>query len=245
MAATSGSNGPSLVKGLSTWDGALITIGSILGTGIFITTADIARVMPHAGLILLVWVVGGVLTMAGALSYAELGAMFPRAGGLYHYLKEAYGPLWGFLFGWASFFVIQTGGIAALAVGFGEYLGSFVPFFSTGHILWSVPAGSWTWTISGGQIAGAAAIILLTAINYVGLREGASVQNFVTVVKVGSLVALAGLGLFVPAPVSPAWTAPLPAGNMLVAFGVGMIAVLWTFDGWYGLTASAGEMRDP
>ncbi|MBE3135666.1 MAG: amino acid permease, partial [Acidobacteria bacterium] len=84
MAATSGSNGPSLVKGLSTWDGALITIGSILGTGIFITTADIARVMPHAGLILLVWVVGGVLTMAGALSYAELGAMFPRAGGLYH-----------------------------------------------------------------------------------------------------------------------------------------------------------------
>src|SRR5262245_66466473 len=98
-----------------------------------------ARALPHAGLILLLWVVGGLLTLAGALTYAELGAMFPKAGGQYHFLKEAYGPLWGFLFGWASFLVIMSGGIATLAVGFGEYLGSFLPFFSTRNILLALP----------------------------------------------------------------------------------------------------------
>jgi APA family basic amino acid/polyamine antiporter len=102
---------------LGAWDGALITVGSIIGTGIFITTGDIARQLPHAGLILALWVAGGLLTLAGALTYAELGAMFPKAGGQYHFLKEAYGPLWGFLFGWASFLVIMSGGIATLAVG--------------------------------------------------------------------------------------------------------------------------------
>jgi len=238
-------NGPTLLKGLGTWDAALLTIGSTLGTGIFLTTGDIARVLPHTGLILLVWIAGGLLTLAGALTYAELGAMFPRAGGQYHYLKEAYGPLWGFLFGWTAFFVVNTGGTGALAVGFGEYLGFFLPFFSTSHVLWSVPVGPLTWTVSGGQVAGVLVITFLCAVNYVGVREGAGVQNLVTVVKVGSLVALAGLGLFSPAVVRPAWTAPLPSGNVLMAFGVGMIAVLWAFDGWYGATASAGEMRTP
>ena len=126
---------PQLVRGLGTWDGALLTVGSIVGTGIFITTADMAKVLPHPGLILLVWLAGGLLTLAGALTYGELGAMFPRAGGLYHYVREAYGPLWGFLYGWTAFLVIMSGGIAALGVAFGEYLGSFVPFFSTQHIL--------------------------------------------------------------------------------------------------------------
>ncbi|HWX23407.1 MAG TPA: amino acid permease, partial [Vicinamibacteria bacterium] len=124
-----------LVRGLGAFDGALITIGSILGTGIFLTTADIAQALPHGGLILLVWLLGGALTLAGALTYAELGVLFPRAGGQYEYLKEAYGPLWGFLFGWASFLVFTSGGIAALAVGFGEYLGAFFPVFSTHHVL--------------------------------------------------------------------------------------------------------------
>src|SRR5215216_4066138 len=110
--------GRSLVRGLGAWDAALVTIGSVLGTGIFITTGDIARVLPHAGLLLLVWIGGGLATLAGALTYAELGALFPRAGGQYHFLKEAYGRFWGFLFGWVAFLVIQGGGIATLAVGF-------------------------------------------------------------------------------------------------------------------------------
>ncbi len=189
-------SGPGLVRGLGTWDGALLTIGSIVGTGIFLTTADMARVLPHPGLILLVWLAGGLLTLAGALTYAELGAMFPRAGGLYHFLKEAYGPLWGFLFGWAAFLVIMSGGIAAIAVAFGEYLGSFLPWFSRANILLSVPLGGWTWTLSGGQVAAVLAILVLTAINHLGLKEGAGVQNVLTLIKIGSIVAFVALGLF-------------------------------------------------
>jgi APA family basic amino acid/polyamine antiporter len=237
--------GPQLVRRLGAWDGALITIGSVLGSGIFITTGDMARVLPHPGLLLLAWVAGGVLTLCGALTIAELGAMFPRAGGQYQYLKEAYGPLWGFLFGWTCFFVIMTGGIATLAVGFGEYLGSFLPWFSTRHVLFAVPLGSWTWAVNGGQVAGAAAIVFLTAVNYVGLREGALVQNAVTVLKVASIVVLVVLGLAVPAPVAdPFAAAELPSG-LLAAFGVAMIAVFWTYDGWYGFAFLAGEVRRP
>jgi basic amino acid/polyamine antiporter, APA family len=240
-----------LVRGLGTWDGALLTVGSIVGTGIFITTADMAKVLPHSGLILLVWLAGGLLTLAGALTYGELGAMFPRAGGLYHYVREAYGPLWGFLYGWTAFLVIMSGGIAALGVAFGEYLGSFLPFFATQHILLSVPVAlgtwAWTWKLSGGQVAAALAILVLTAVNHFGLKEGAWTQNALTVIKIGAIVLFAVLGLFAPAKVAPHLTGPVGAipGGLLAAFGVAMIAALWTYDGWYGLTCSAGEVRDP
>jgi basic amino acid/polyamine antiporter, APA family len=219
---------PGLVRGLGTWDGALLTIGSIVGTGIFLTTSDMARVLPHSGLILGVWLAGGLLTLAGALTYGELGAMFPRAGGLYHYLREAYGPLWGFLFGWASFLVIMSGGIATLGVGFGTYLASFLPFLSI-------------------KAAACLAILVLTGINHLGLKEGAGVQNVLTVLKIGSIVAFVALGLFAPASVRPDMAAPagMAGGALLTAFGVAMIAALWTYDGWYGLTCSAGELRDP
>ena len=230
-----------LVRRLGPWDAALVTIGSVLGTGIFITTGDMARSLPHPGLILLAWLVGGVLTLAGALTYAELGALFPRAGGQYVFLKEAYGPLWGFLFGWAAFTVIQGGGIATLAVGFGEYLGAFLPFFSTRHVLLSAGA----WSVNGGQLAGALGIVFLTAVNYVGVREGAGLQNLVTIVKIGSLVGLAVFGLAAPAPQQPRLFAPLAGDLTLAAFGVAMIAVLWSYDGWYAPTNLAGEMRRP
>lgn len=239
-----------LVRGMGAWGATLLTVGSILGTGIFLTTSDIARALPHAGWILAVWVAGGLLTLAGALAYAELGTMFPEAGGMYHFLKEAYGPLPGFLFGWASFWIIMSGGIAALAVGFGEYLGSFLPFFATRHVLFHAAVGPWTWSLSGGQLAAVLAIALLTGVNHLGLKEGAGLQNVLTVVKIGSLLALAGAGVMVQARAVNPWTGPLdphalPAGGLLSAFGVAMIAVLWTFDGWYGLTCSAGEVRDP
>ena len=239
-------DGPGLVRGLGTWDVTLVTVGAVLGTGIFITTGDIARVLPHAGLVLLLWVVGGLVTLAGALTYAELGGLFPQAGGQYHFLKEAYSPFWGFLYGWGAFLVIMTGGIATIAVGFGEYLGAFVPFFSTRNILLSLPLGGRTLTISGGQLAGALAIAFLSAINYIGLKEGAGVQNFVTVVKIASIVGVGVVGLLVPATATPQLLAALPAGgSVLTAMGVGMIAVLWSYDGWYGATNLAGEMRRP
>jgi APA family basic amino acid/polyamine antiporter len=234
-----------LVRGLGRWDATFLTVGSVIGTGIFITTADIARVLPHQGMILLVWALGGFLTLAGALSYAELGALFPRAGGMYHFLKEAYGPFTGFLFGWACFLIIMSGGIAALAVAFGVYLGSFVPMFSTANVLFSLPIGSWAWTVSGGQVAAALAILLLTAVNYVGLREGAGVQNFLTVFRIGAIVVFVALAFFVDERVPISLFGPLPAVPLLSGIGIAMIAALWTYDGWYGPTFSAGEMRDP
>lgn len=234
-----------LLRVLGPWDGALITIGAVVGTGIFLTTSDMARALPHAGLILLVWAVGGLLTLAGALSYAELGALYPEAGGLYHFLKEAYGPIWGFLYGWASFLVIMSGGIAALAVGFGEYLGSFVPFLSTQHVLVSAPIGAWHWTLNGGQLAGVGAILILTVVNQFGVKEGAWVQNGLTLLKLGGIAVFLIAGLASSAPSSPSpMMAPLPA-HALGGFGVAMIAALWTYDGWYGLTFSAGEMKNP
>jgi APA family basic amino acid/polyamine antiporter len=232
-----------LVRALGAWDGALITIGAVVGTGIFLTTSDMARTLRHPGLILLVWLVGGLLTLAGALTYAELGVLFPRAGGIYDFLKEAYGPLWGFLYGWASFFVIMSGGIAALAVGFGEYLGSFFPMLSTSHVLVSAPVGPWRWTLNGGQAAGIGAIFVLTIINQIGVKEGAWVQNGLTLLKLGGIAVFLVAGLMHSAPPS-ASSVPLPA-HAVTGFGVAMIAALWTYDGWYGLTFSAGEMRDP
>lgn len=223
----------------------LLTVGSVIGTGIFITTADIARALPHQGLILLVWLLGGLLTLAGALTYAELGAMYPRAGGMYHYLKEAYGGPWGFLYGWGCFLIMSSGGIAALAVAFGEYLGSFLPFFSTRHVLMEIPLGGFTWRFSGGQLAAVLAILSLTAINHLGVREGAGVQNLLTVIRIGSIVIFVALGLAAGTDVEIDLGANLPAGSLWSALGVAMIAALWTYDGWYGPTFSAGEMRQP
>jgi basic amino acid/polyamine antiporter, APA family len=240
-------DGPKLVRGLGAWDGALITVGSVVGTGIFLTTSDMARVLPHPGLILLCWVAGGVFTLFGALTFGELGAMFPRAGGQYHFLREAFGSLWGFLFGWASLLVIMTGGIATLAVGFGEYLGFFAPFFSTGRVLFRVALGPVTWSVNGGQVAASLAIAVLTFVNVLGLREGAFLQNVVTVIKMAALVALGVFGLLAPLPAAAAAAAPaavLPPATM-AAFGVAMISVLWSYDGWYGLTYLAGEMKRP
>ena len=241
-----------LVRGLGVWDATLLTIGSIVGTGIFLTTSDMAKVLPHAGLVLLVWLAGGLLTLAGALTYAELGVMFPRAGGQYQYLKEAYGPFWGFLFGWSGFLVGMSGGNAAIAVGFGEYLGGFLPWFSTHHVLAAVPIGRWTWTLNGVQVAAALAIVLLTAINHVGLRAGAGAQNVLTAIKLAAMVGLVVFGLAAPVPpVRDALAAAgpstaLPTGTaLLAAFGVAMIAALWTYDGWYGVTCAAGELKNP
>jgi APA family basic amino acid/polyamine antiporter len=237
-----------LVRGLGTWDAALLTIGSVVGTGIFLTTSDMAAVLPGTGLILAVWAAGGLLTLAGALTYAELGVLFPRAGGLYHYVKEAYGPLWGFLYGWIAFLVIMSGGIAAIAVAFGQYLASFVPALAETAFAVRLP-GLPALEITGIQLAAVGAIALLTAVNHLGLEEGAWVQNALTVLKVGAILVFGIAGFLVSAPASPAQAPPaaaVPAGGaLLAAFGVAMIAALWTYDGWYGLTCSAGEVRDP
>ncbi len=234
-----------LVRDLGVWDGTLLTVGSVVGTGIFLVSSDIARVLPHGGLLLLVWLAGGLLSLAGALTYAELGAMFPKAGGIYHFLKETYGLGAGFMYGWACFLVIMSGGIAAIAVGTAQYLGYFIPFSSQENVLATAPVGSHTWTFSGAQLVAAVVILILTAINHYGLRGGAATQNLLTAVKIGAVVLFVLFGFVVPVKASSPLAAALPATDLLAAFGVAMIAALWTYDGWYGLTFSAGEMRRP
>jgi basic amino acid/polyamine antiporter, APA family len=236
---------PGLVRGLGAWDTALITVGTMLGSSIFIGAALVPRALSHPALVLSAWIVGGLLTIAGALTYAELGAMFPRAGGQYHFLKEAFGPFSGFMFGWASFLVAQSAANAYVAVAFGEYVGAFIPGVSTTHAILAVPIGPWTWRLNAVQVVGAVAIAVLTAINYLGLKEGAGVQNVLTVLKGGAVLLLCVAGFAVPARTAIEWFAPLPTGNLAAGIGVALVGVFGAYDGWYQATFVAGEIRDP
>jgi APA family basic amino acid/polyamine antiporter len=234
-----------LVRALGPWDAVLLTVGSVVGTGVFLTSSDIARALPHAGLLLAIWLVGGLLTLAGALTYAELGALYPEAGGVYVYLREAWGARTAFLYGWGAFLVIMSGGMAAIGVGFGTYLGAFVPALSSAHVLVEREIAGYGWRLTGAQLAGAAAILVLTAVNHFGLRSGAGVQNLLTALKVAAFAAFCVGGFLVPARAPIELAAPVDADGLLRVAVVGMIAALWTYDGWYATSFSAGEMRRP
>jgi APA family basic amino acid/polyamine antiporter len=236
---------PSLVRVLGAWDVATITIGTVMGSAIFIAAALVPAALPHPTLVLLAWLVGGLITLAGALSFAELAAMYPAPGGQYQYLKHAFGALPAFLFGWISLLAIQTGGVAFPAVGFAEYLSVFFPWFGTGHVVLSIPLGSTALTVSGGQLAAVGAIVLLSAVNYLGAKEGAWTQGVVTAVKVVSLLGLVVVGLALPARAAPNWTAPVPTAGLATGLMLALLAVFGNFDGWYQATMSAGEVKDP
>jgi basic amino acid/polyamine antiporter, APA family len=233
------------MRALGTWDVSLITVGMIVGSAIFIAASIVPREMPQPALLIGLWCAGGLLSLAGVVTYAELGTMFPEAGGQYHFLKEAYGPLYGFLFGWTSFLVIQCGAIAYLAVASADCLGAFLPFFRSSHEVATLPLGVTTLHVSGGQIGAALMIMFLSAVNYAGLRKGSLVQNVITVIKVVSLVALVSFGLAVAPAVETPWHAALPEHGLVRGLSVAMIGVLWCFDGWYQATYCAGEIRDP
>src|SRR3989339_1388760 len=167
-------------------DSTMIVVGSMIGSGIFIVSADIARTVGSSGLLLLVWLITGIITLIGALSYGELAAMMPKAGGQYVYLREAYNPLVGFLYGWTLFLVIQTGTIAAVAVAFSKFTAVIIPSLGTKNILFS-PFGL---NISAGQILAICSVMLLTYINIRGLREAKFVQDIFTIAKTLALFGL-------------------------------------------------------
>src|SRR5581483_11159619 len=184
-----------LVRGLGLFDSTMLVAGSMIGSGIFIVSAIIARQVGSPGWLLVVWIVTGLLTMMAALSYGELAAMMPKAGGQYVYLREAYSPLWGFLYGWTLFLVIQTGTIAAVAVGFARYSGVLIPWFSESkYIIAPIRFGGWfsgyAVSLSTAQLLGLAMIALLTFMNTRGLNLGKLVQNIFTTAKTGALIAL-------------------------------------------------------
>src|SRR5262245_38643994 len=182
---------PGLRRELGLLDSTLLMVGVIIGSGIFLTTGIMAEALPSRGWLLAAWAAGGLLTLAGALAYAELGAAMPEAGGQYVYLREAYGPLLAFLFGWISLLVYQPGAISAVAVGFAAYLGAFVPALGTEAVVWRAGA----YTLSAGQLVAAAAILGLTALNARGLRLGAIVQNVSTLLKCAAIVGFIVFGL--------------------------------------------------
>jgi APA family basic amino acid/polyamine antiporter len=225
-----------LARAIGLRSAILFVVGSVIGSGIFLTTGGMAMVIPSASLLLAAWVLGGVLAIAGGLTYAEMGAMFPRSGGVYVFLKEAYGPLPAFLYGWAALFVVISGGIAAVAVGFAAYLSYFIPTLTTTSLL----------GIEGTKLVAASVILVLGAVNYTGVRSGNMVNVVTTAAKVGALAALPVLAL-VAARAHPQFLPIVPPGldRPAASFGVAMIAVLWTYEAWYFITYAAGEIKDP
>src|SRR6202521_4155531 len=196
---TTPKNEPGFVRAIGLFDGTMIVVGSMIGSGIFIVPADISRQTGSAGGLLLTWVLTGLLTISAALSYGELAALFPHAGGQYIYLREAYSPLWGFLYGWTLFLVIQTGTIAAVAVAFARYLGVLLPSISPNvWIVHPIALGSkYAISLSVPQLVSVVMIVFLTFINTLGVRLGKLMQNVFTSAKTLSLLGLIFLGIFV------------------------------------------------
>jgi len=241
-----------LVRQLGLFDSVMVVVGIVIGSGIFLTTGIMAKSIPSAGLILLAWLVGGLLTLAGALTYAELGAAMPEAGGQYVYLREAYGPMSGFLFGWILFLVYLTGGIAALALAFGEYVGYFFPSFGTEQTILALDVpffqNSLHYSLSAGQITGIIVIILLSIFNFIGVGLGKSIQNLFTVIKIGTIAAIIILGFAIGKGTSPELVlnpSGMSFGSIIVGLGVSLVAVSWAFDGWNNVNFVASEIKNP
>jgi len=237
-----------LKRELGLLDSTLLVIGIIIGSGIFLTTGIMAEALPSPGLLMMAWAAGGLLTLAGALTFAELGAALPEAGGQYVYLREAYGTFPAFLFAWITLLVYQPGSIAAVAVGFAAYLGYFAPALGTENVLLTVALPGRAFALSAGQVVAAAIIFLLTAANVAGLRWGTRIQNVFTFLKVAAIAGFVLFGFWADPgsgsnePVASALDEPT---TLLGGFGVALIAALFAFDGWSNLNFSAGEIKDP
>ena len=220
-----------LKRQLGLLDSTMINVGTIIASAIFIVPSTIASQLHASAPAVLVWVVGGAVSLLGALAVAELGAAMPKAGGLYAYLSEAYGPVWGYLYGWTAGVVINPASIAAIAVGFATYVGFFLPLGTAG--IKSVAILS---------------IVALTVLNCLGVKPGTVTQNVLTLIKIGLVAALIVIGFVLPggsaANFEPLWPAA-SLGSLITPFGIAMVAVLWAYDGWIEITYVGGEVKDP
>jgi basic amino acid/polyamine antiporter, APA family len=256
---------PSLVRGLSLLDSVLLLVSGIIGSSIFLTAKDIAGPLPNPKLFFLVWVLGGVISLCACVAFAELGSMFPDSGGQYIYLREAYGDLVAFLYGWMLFAVANGGTIAALSVASAAYMGNIIPWMSQQHVMANInlpyPAlahGHLVWAIftivfTRAHAVGLALIVMLTCVNVFGLRWGALLQNVSTWTKFTAMAVFVGLGFAIgnghwsnfSAQVPGGLSMGLSPGQLISALGVGLIAVFWAYDGWVYITWVAGEVKDP
>ncbi len=248
LATDSSSTQPTLVRGLSLLDSVLLLVSGIIGSSIFLTARDIAVPLPQPMLFLLVWVIGGVISLFGCVAFAELGSMFPESGGQYVYLREAYGDLVAFLYGWMLFAVANGGSIAALSVAAAVYSGQVFPIISEQHVVISIIGI----TITRAHLFGLVLIALLTYVNVVGLRWGTLLQNLSTWTKFIAMAAFVILGFALG---KGDWshfrshgvglTMGLHPTQLISAMGVAMIAVFWAYDGWVYITWVAGEVKEP
>ncbi|MBI4748655.1 MAG: amino acid permease [Acidobacteria bacterium] len=252
-------------KGLGLFDSMMVVVGVMIGSGIFIVSADMARLLGSPGWLLAAWVVTGILTIAAALSYGELAAMMPRAGGQYVYLREAFSPMWGFLYGWTLFMVIQCGTIAAVGVAFARFLGVlWSPVSETSYLISPRHiTSSYAVSLSSAQLVGILVIVFLTWMNSRGLEYGKIVQNIFTITKTGALLGLILLGLLVGWNATAAnanfgnlWTprsfTPIVPGldvtttfGLFVGICVAQVGSLFSADAWNNITFTAGEVRNP
>jgi basic amino acid/polyamine antiporter, APA family len=240
---------PSLVRGLSLVDSVLLLVSGIIGSSIFLTAKDIATPLPQPVLFLGVWILGGVISMFACFAFAELGSMFPDSGGQYVYLRETYGDLVAFVYGWMLFAVANGGTIAALSVASAAYIGEIFPVLSQQHVV-ATFAGI---TLTRAHLFGLVLIAALTFVNVVGLRWGALLQNVSTWTKFTAMAAFVVLGFAIG---KGSWanfhgtpgtslTMGLGPGQFISALGVGLIAVFWAYDGWVYITWVSGEVKDP
>jgi APA family basic amino acid/polyamine antiporter len=254
-----------LNRGLGLYDSTMIVAGSMIGSGIFIVAAEMSREVGSAGWMMVSWLVASVLTMAAALSYGELAAMMPQAGGQYVYLREAFSPLWGFLYGWTLFLVIQTGTIAASSVGFARYLGVLMPVISeSNYIIAPIKIlPRYAISLSTAQVVSLCLVTFVTWSNSRGLKYGKGVQNVFTTAKIGSLVGVILIGCLLGwnyvafhGNFDDAWTpknvlppsegiSPLTGLGILIALCTSQIGSLFAADGWNNVTFTAGEVRNP
>ncbi len=243
---------PQFLRKLNLLDSTSLVIGGVIGSGIFMTAGFIAEYLPSPGLILIVWLVGGLITISGALSFAELGAMFPRAGGQYIYIREAYGPWAGFFFGWGFFWFIMCGGIATLGVAFAEFVGYFIPSLSTQSYIFQLNVFGFSCLFSAGQLVAVASILILSGVNYFGIKTGIVVQNIFTFLRIAAIGAFVifGLTLGKKAGITNfnqifSVETGLSFDTLMSLFGLALIAVFWTYDGWYSANCTAGEIKNP
>lgn len=243
MAKTEGAVKGGFVKGLGLLDATTLVMGSMIGSGIFIVSADVARQVQSPGLLIICWLVAAGLTIIAALSYGELAAAMPHAGGQYVYLREAFGRFWAFLFGWTTFVVIQTGTIAAVAVAFAKYTGVFLP---------QVSASNYIGPVTTQQLLAIAIVMGLTVVNTGGIRTGAIVQNVFTVAKVISLIGLAALGFVlgrnpdaIAANFHDFWRGAEWSWSVVALVGTAMVGPLFSSDAWNNVTFTASEVRNP
>lgn len=237
-----------LVQTLNLFDATLLVVGAVLGSGIFLTTGDIASSVPSPGWILILWVIGGVVILAGALTFGELGASLPHAGGQYVYLRDAYGPFVGFLYGWTFFFIIQCGGVAAISAGFSEYFGYLFPFLSPQKIILELKFSGFEYFLSSGQIVAVLAIVILTILNYFGLKIGSKVQNLFTIIKLLAIFAFSAVGFIFGKKGNLNFDGLFSTvnfkGSLFSSFGIALFSIYWTYDGWYSVNCTASEIKN-